>query len=73
MCAPTGTVQGVRRHHTDGQPVSRRVHQAARMISGQLGIDEHEAIGRMVVRASATDVILEFIALDVLDGVIRFT
>jgi hypothetical protein len=52
--------------------VSHRVLQATGMVAVQAGCDVAEALGRLKIRAAATGQPLEKLALDVLDGVIRF-
>jgi hypothetical protein len=49
-----------------------RVHQAQGMVAAQLGCSLEEALGRLRVRADATGQPLEELALDVLDGIVRF-
>ncbi len=49
------------------------VHQATGMIAAQVGCDVSEAFDRLKIRAAAQELSLHEIALDVLDGVIRFT
>jgi len=51
---------------------SHRVLQATGMVAVQVGCDVTEALGRLKIRANATGQTLENLALDVLDGVIRF-
>ena len=48
------------------------VHQATGMVAAELDCDVIEALGRLKIRADATDQTLENLALDVLDGVVRF-
>ena len=57
---------------TDPGKHSDRVHQAQRMVAAQLGCSMEEALGRLWVRAAATGQDLDELALDVLDGIIRF-
>jgi hypothetical protein len=52
--------------------VSHRVLQATGMVAVQAGCDVTEALGSLKIRAAATGQTLENLALDVLDGVIRF-
>ena len=49
-----------------------RVRLAQRLITIETNWDEDEALGLMVIRAAATGQSLEDVALDVLDGVLRF-
>jgi hypothetical protein len=42
------------------------------MVAAQLGCSMEEALGRLQVRAHATGQDLEELALDVLDGIVRF-
>ena len=53
-------------------PLGDHVHQAAGMVAAQLDCDVSEALGRLKIRADATGQTLEDMALDVLDGVVRF-
>ena len=52
--------------------VSYRVHQATAMISAQADCNLTEAMQRLIIRAEAFDCCLEDMALDVLDGTVRF-
>ena len=49
------------------------VHQATGMVVAQLDCDTAEALGRLKIRAAATGQTLEDLALNVLDGVVRFS
>jgi AmiR/NasT family two-component response regulator len=49
------------------------VHQATGMVAAQLDCDTTEALGRLRIRAVATSQALEDLALDVLDGMVRFS
>jgi hypothetical protein len=51
---------------------SHRVLQGTGMVAVQAECDATEALGRLNIRAAATGQTLENLALDVLDGVIRF-
>ncbi|MCU1466959.1 MAG: hypothetical protein JWM72_2887 [Actinomycetia bacterium] len=42
------------------------------MVAAQLGCSMEEALGRLRVRADATGQPLDELALDVLDGIVRF-
>ena len=53
-------------------PLGDWVHQAVEMVAVQLDCDVTEALGRLKIRADATGQTLENMALDVLDGVVRF-
>jgi len=52
--------------------VGDHVHRATEMVAAQLDCDVGEALGRLIIRADATARTLEDMALDVLDGVVRF-
>jgi hypothetical protein len=52
--------------------VSIHVHQATGMIAAQADCDVEEAMNRLVIRAAATGVSIEDLALDVLDRRVRF-
>ncbi len=52
--------------------LSDRVNQAAGMISIQAACDIHEATGRLKIRAKALGESLDHVALDVIDGIVRF-
>ena len=52
--------------------LSPTVHQATGMVSAQLGCAITEARARLTIRADAVGVTLEQMALDVLDGSVRF-
>ena len=56
-----------------GEPLTIAVHQATGMIAAQVGCDVVEAFDRLKIRAAAQDMSAHEVALDVLDGVIRFT
>lgn len=49
------------------------VHQATGMVAAQLDCDIIEAFGRLRIRAVANGQTLEDTALDVLDGMVRFS
>lgn len=53
--------------------MSDRVHQATGMVAAQLDCSTLEALGRLIVRANATNVSVEDVALDVIDRVLRFS
>ena len=60
----------------DGPPeeiLSVAVHQATGMLAAQAGCDVVEACARLRIRAAAEGVTMHELALDVLDGVVRFT
>jgi hypothetical protein len=67
------TVTAMARNPNGGGLFSDRVHQATGMVSAQQGCNLAEALGRMIIRARATDRSLERTASDVIDRVIRFT
>jgi hypothetical protein len=50
-----------------GDHLSNHVHQATGMVAAQADCDIDEALQLMVIRAAATQVSLEDLALDVLD------
>jgi AmiR/NasT family two-component response regulator len=52
--------------------LSARVLQAQGMVSAQRGCGMDEALARLRIRARASGQDLEELALDVLDGIIRF-
>lgn len=52
--------------------LSYRIHQATGMVAAQVDCDIDEALARLRIRGRATGQTLEQIALDVLDGEIRF-
>jgi len=54
------------------EPLSYRVHQATGMISAQAECGLDEAVQLLIIRADATHESIEDMALDVIDGVIRF-
>ena len=54
------------------QPLSVAVHQATGMIAAQADCDVGEAFNRLKIRAAALGQTLDEMALDVLDGVIKF-
>jgi hypothetical protein len=66
------TVGAVSEELYDPAPLSDRVHQAQGMVAAQLGCSMEEALGRLRVRADATGQALDELALDVLDGIVRF-
>jgi hypothetical protein len=51
---------------------SDHVHQAAGIVSAQLGCTLDEAINRIIIRAAAIGETTENLALDVIDGLLRF-
>ena len=51
---------------------SIRVHQATAMISAQADCSLTDAMQRLIIRAEAFDCSLEDMALDVLEGTVRF-
>jgi len=51
---------------------SNRVHQATGMISAQADCSLTEAMHLLMIRAAAADRSLEDMALDVIEGTIRF-
>lgn len=55
------------------EPLSVVVHQATGMIAAQVGCDVAEAFARLTIRAAAIGLTRHEMALDVLDGVTRFT
>ena len=54
------------------QPLSVAVHQATGMIAAQADCGVGEAFNRLRIRAAALGQTLDEMALDVLDGVIKF-
>ena len=48
------------------------LYQAAGMVSVQVGCTLDEAINRIIIRAAATGVTSEALALDIIDKVVRF-
>jgi hypothetical protein len=50
-----------------GDHLSSHIHQATGMVAAQADCDIDEALQLMVIRAAATQVSLEDLALDVLD------
>jgi hypothetical protein len=52
--------------------LSIHVHQATGMIAAQAHCDVDEALNRLLIRAAATGVSVEELALDVLDRRVRF-
>jgi hypothetical protein len=61
-----------RRRLQQPRPPSNRVHQATVMVSTQAKCNLAEALDRLIERADATGKSLDEIAMDVLNGVIRF-
>ena len=53
-------------------PLGDYVQQATWIVAAQLDCDVNEALGRLKLRADATGQTLENMALDVLDGAVRF-
>jgi hypothetical protein len=49
-----------------------QLYQAAGMVSAQLDCTLDEAINRIIIRAAATGVTTEALALDIINRVIRF-
>jgi len=71
--SPQGrTVDTVSDVPSDPGPLSDRVLQAQGMVAAQLGCSMEEALGRLRVRADAIGQPLDDLALDVLDGIVRF-
>ena len=54
------------------EALSYRVHQATGMISAQADCGLEEALQLLIIRADAAQESIEDMALDVIDGVIRF-
>jgi hypothetical protein len=54
------------------EPLSIAVHQATGMIAAQSDCDVIEAFERLTIRAAATGKTRNELALDVLDGIVRF-
>jgi hypothetical protein len=54
------------------EALSYRVHQATGMISAQADCSLEEALQLLIIRADAAQESIEDMALDVIDGVIRF-
>jgi hypothetical protein len=52
--------------------LSSRVHQATGMIAAQIHCGTSEALDRLKIRSAAQGKTLDDLALDVLNGVIRF-
>jgi hypothetical protein len=71
-CLHRRTVDPVTADSPDPGALSDRVHQAQGMVAAQLGCSMEEALGRLRVRADANGQALDELALDVLDGIVRF-
>lgn len=56
-----------------GGQLTVAVHQATGMVAAQADCDVTEAFERLTIRAAATGQTLHELALDVLDGVVRFS
>ena len=56
----------------EDEPFGRVVHQAVGMITEQATCDVLEAFARLTIRARATGSSVHLLALDVVDGIVRF-